>query len=101
MTMLILGGHDRLEAPINEFAKEKGIKVKFINKPTQNLEDALCHADMVLIITSLVSHEMVRLAKKHGSSKCIFCRHRGICRIKRQIEDVLKKNFCHLIDIDS
>lgn len=93
MTMLILGGHDRLEAPINEFAKQKGIKIKFINRPTQNLEDALSQADMVLVITSLVSHEMVRLAKKYGCAKCIFCKQRGICQIKRQIEEVLSQKL--------
>ncbi|MEM4618926.1 MAG: DUF2325 domain-containing protein [Desulfurococcaceae archaeon] len=94
MTLLVLGGHDRLEAPLRKFGLESGIKIKFINRPTQNLEDALESADVILVITSMVSHEMVKLAKKYGCSKCIFCKQRGVCQIKKEIKRILtEKNF--------
>lgn len=93
MTMLVLGGHDRLEAYLSNFARKRGFKLKFINRPTQNLQDALSHADIILVITSLVSHEMVMLAKRYGCDRCIFCKHKGICQIKKQIEELLSKKF--------
>lgn len=92
MTVLVLGGHDRLEPPLKNFAKEKGFNIKFINKPTQNLRDVIYHADVVFVIIPLVSHEMVALAKRHGCNKCVFCKSKGISRIKSKIEDLIKTN---------
>lgn len=83
MTLLVLGGHDRLEAPLRNFGMQRSIKIKFINRPTQNLEDAVESADIILVITSTISHEMVRMTKKRGCVKCIFCKHRGVCQIKK------------------
>lgn len=94
MTLVVLGEHDRLEAPIRNFGMQRGIKIKFINRPTQNLGDALESADIILVITSTISHEMVKLAKKYGCSKCIFCKQRGVCQIKKEIKRILtEKNF--------
>lgn len=90
MTLLVMGGHDRLESHLESFANERKIKLKFINKPSQNLEDAVSQADLVLVITPLVSHEMVRIAKKYGCKKCIFCKQKGLCHIKRTIEKILE-----------
>lgn len=91
MTVVVLGGHDRFESPLRSFGRERGIKVKFISKPSQNLEDAISQADLIIVVPSLVSHEMVRLAKKIGCHKCIFCKQKGLCEIKRQIELYLEK----------
>lgn len=93
MTLVVLGGHDRLEVPLHAVGKKLGVNIKFINQPTQNLEDALESADIVLVITSTVSHEMVRLAKKKGCAKCVFCKHRGVCQIKKEIKRLVKENF--------
>lgn len=89
MTVVILGGHDRLEAPLKRYAKEKGFKLKFINKPSSNLEESLACADKVLVLTKLVSHEMVQLAKRCAKGKCLFCKHLGSCQVKKILEEEL------------
>lgn len=83
MIMLVLGGHDRLEAPLKNFARKKGIKIN-INKPTQNLEDAIFHADIIFVITSLVSHEMVRLVKNMGVISVSFVNMEGFAKSKNK-----------------
>lgn len=93
MTVVILGGHDRLEAPLKDFAKDKGINLKFINKPSQNLEDMVACADFILVLTRLVSHEMVKIAKKWGTKKCLFCKQGGICQIKKLLEEIINSKF--------
>ncbi|MDW8094896.1 MAG: DUF2325 domain-containing protein [Caldimicrobium sp.] len=95
MTVIVLGGHDRLEAQLQSYAKDRGINLKFINKPKpkRNMKEALSKADFVLVVTKLVAHEMVALAKRCAQGKCRFCAKVGVCEIKREIDTVLAKKF--------
>jgi len=56
----------------------------------QNLEDALTQADLIIVVPSLVYHEIVRLAKIIGCHMCIFVNRRALGD-KRQIIYPLRK----------
>lgn len=85
MTVVVVGGHDRLKPQLEEYAKENQLKLRFINRWSPQASHTLSSADYIIIITGCVSHELVKLAKSCGKKKCIFCRSKGLCRIKKLI----------------
>ncbi len=91
MRLLVLGGHDRMRARVKELSKRYGINIKFINQETQqNIDSALAWADWVIVFTSLVGHNMVRLAKDYAKGRCIFCHSHGVCSLEREIKRLVK-----------
>jgi hypothetical protein len=73
MKVVVLGGHDRLKARVEQMAKKYNISLKFINQETQqNIDSALACADWVIVFTSLSGHNMVKLAKRYAKERCIF-----------------------------
>jgi len=73
MKVVVLGGHDRLKAKVEQMAKKYNISLKFISQETQqNIDSALACADWVIVFTSLSGHNMVKLAKRYAKEKCIF-----------------------------
>lgn len=91
MKVVVLGGHDRLKARVEQMAKKYNISLKFINQETQqNIDNALACADWVIVFTSMSGHNMVKLAKRYAKEKCIFCHSHGVCALERCILEILK-----------
>jgi len=91
MKVVVLGGHDRLKARVEQIAKKYNISLKFINQETQqNIDSALACADWVIVFTSLSGHNMVKLAKRYAKERCIFCNSHGVCALERSILKILK-----------
>jgi hypothetical protein len=73
MKVVVLGGHDRLKARVEQMSKKYNISLKFINQETQqNIDSALACADWVIVFTSLSGHNMVKLTKRYAKERCIF-----------------------------
>ena len=91
MRVVVLGGHDRLKARVEQMARKYNISLKFINQETQqNIDSALACADWVIVFTSMSGHNMVKLAKRYAKEKCIFCHSHGVCALERCILEILK-----------
>jgi len=91
MKVVVLGGHDRLKAKVEQMARKYNISLKFINQETQqNIDSALACADWVIVFTSMSGHNMVKLAKRYAKEKCIFCHSHGVCALERCILEILK-----------
>jgi len=92
MKVVVLGGHDRLKARVEQMARKYNISLKFINQETQqNIDSALACADWVIVFTSMNGHNMVKLAKRYAKEKCIFCHSHGVCALERCILKILKE----------
>ena len=92
MKLVVLGGYDRYEGYLKGYAEKMKVDLKFIKKPKPNLEDALKQADYVIVLTRLVSHEMLICAKTYASGKCIYCKQAGLCTLKKLLEKILNNN---------
>lgn len=91
MKLLVLGGHDRMRARVKELSRRYGLEIKFINQETQqNIDGALANADWVIVFTSLVGHNMVKLAKDYAKDRCIFCQSHGVCALEREIKKLVE-----------
>ncbi|MCX7989269.1 MAG: DUF2325 domain-containing protein [Aquificaceae bacterium] len=97
MRLLVLGGHDRMKSRVKELSRRYGINIKFINQETQqNIDNALACADWVIVFTSLVGHNMVKLAKNYAKERCIFCHSHGVCSLEKEIRKILEHDKNHL-----
>ncbi|AEH23266.1 hypothetical protein TOPB45_1178 [Thermodesulfobacterium geofontis OPF15] len=92
MTVVVLGGHDRFKNQLEQYSKKIGVKLKFINKWCPYAFHTLNSADYIIVITGCVSHELVNLAKIIDKTKCIFCHKKGLCEIKKIIDEIKNSN---------
>ncbi|MEN3034284.1 MAG: DUF2325 domain-containing protein [Aquificaceae bacterium] len=89
MKCVVLGGHDRMKSRVKELSERYGIELKFINQETQqNIDSVLACADFVIVFTSLVGHNMVKLAKSYAKNRCIFCHSHGVCALERELKKI-------------
>lgn len=62
MSIVIIGGHDRMVCQYKKICKEYKCKAKVFTQMTANLSDQIGSPDVVILFTNTVSHKMVRCA---------------------------------------
>lgn len=81
MSIVIIGGHDRMVCNYKKICKDYSCKAKVFTQMSGNLKDKLGSPDLFVLFTNTVSHKMVRCAlaeaekndvevvRSHSSSK--------------------------------
>jgi len=59
MSVVIIGGNERMEAQYETICKEHGCKAKIFTKVKGSLKKKLGTPDLLILLTSTVSHKMV------------------------------------------
>ena len=71
MSVVIIGGHERMENRYQEICKKYNHKSKVFTKMKSDLGSQIGSPDLVILFTSTVSHKMVRCAvaesERHNS----------------------------------
>nr|WP_300095140.1 DUF2325 domain-containing protein [Sedimentibacter sp.] len=62
MSVVIIGGHERMEAQYREICKKYKCKAKIFTKMPVNLKDQIGNPDLMILFTSTASHKMVNCA---------------------------------------
>lgn len=62
MSVVIVGGHDRMVHTYKKLCKEHNCKVKVFTHMEANLSNQIGSPDMVILFTNTVSHKMVNTA---------------------------------------
>ncbi len=60
MSIVIVGGHDRMVCQYKKICKSYNCKAKIFTQMSANLKDQIGSPDLVVVFTSTVSHKMVR-----------------------------------------
>ncbi len=66
MSVVIVGGNERMEATYTEICKSYGYKSKIYTKENSSLKKKLGKPDLLILLTSTVSHKMVLSASKEA-----------------------------------
>jgi len=66
MSIVIIGGHERMEKEYLELSKCKGCKAKVFTKKKGSLEKCLGCPDAIILINDVVSHCMAGVARKQA-----------------------------------
>jgi hypothetical protein len=64
MSVVIIGGHDRMVCRYKDICKEFDCKSKVYTQSKSDLEGIIGNPDLIVLFTNPVSHEMVKIAKK-------------------------------------
>lgn len=62
MSVVIVGGHDRMVAQYKKICKEHKCKAKVFTQMSANLSTKIGSPDLVILFTNTVSHKMVKCA---------------------------------------
>ncbi len=62
MSVVIIGGHDRMVCQYKKICKEHHCKVKVFTQMSGSLKDQIGSPDLCVLFTNTVSHKMVKCA---------------------------------------
>ena len=62
MSIVIVGGHDRMHCRYKEICKKHGAKCKIFTQCPSNLKEQMGTPDVVVLFTSTVAHNIVGVA---------------------------------------
>ena len=62
MSVVIVGGHDRMVCMYKKICKEHKCKAKIFTQMSANLSGQIGSTDLLILFTNTVSHKMVRTA---------------------------------------
>jgi hypothetical protein len=67
MSVVIIGGHDRMVCQYKDICKEYGCKAKVYTQAESNLEGLIGRPDLIVLFTNPVSHKMAIIARKKAA----------------------------------
>ncbi|GAB6184385.1 DUF2325 domain-containing protein [Thermodesulfovibrio hydrogeniphilus] len=93
MSIMLLGGMDRLVEHYENEAKKMGVKLKVYTKGAKNVTKKIGKVDAVLIFTDKIAHpvkhEVVSYAKTKGIP-CFMAHSCGLCTLRKCLEQLKK-----------
>ena len=66
MSVVIIGGNERMDCQYKEICKQHRCKAKVFTKMKGNLKTQIGNPDLIILFTSTVSHKMVHCALKEA-----------------------------------
>ena len=64
MSVIIVGGHERMESVYKKVGKKYGCKVKVFTHMETNFQKRIGNADYIFMLSDVVSHKLVNTAMK-------------------------------------
>ncbi len=71
MSIVLVGGHDKMHSQYKNVASKHGHKVKVYTQLTAGFEKSIGHPDAIVLFTDKVSHKMVWIATKKAKKENI------------------------------
>ena len=90
MSVVIIGGHDRLVCQYKKVCKQFNCKAKIFTQMSASLSKQIGSPDLIVLFTNTVSHKMVRCAVEEAG-RCNADVIRGHTSSKIALEEMLEK----------
>lgn len=71
MSLLVVGGHERMEKDYLEIGKKCGFKTKVCTKKANKLTNSIGNPDAIIILTSTVSHKISNIVEIKAKKQSI------------------------------
>ena len=91
MSVVIVGGNERMECKYKDICKKHGCKAKVFTKMRGNFSDQIGSPDLIILFTGTVSHKMAGCALQaadRSSARVARCHSSS----SAALEDVLKQH---------
>jgi len=96
MSIVVIGGHDRMKKKYQEVGSQFGCKVKVFTYDTPKLEKNIGSPDYVIMFTDVVSHKLINVALKickKNQVPNVRLHNSSLNSIKSAFEQLVKINF--------
>lgn len=93
MSIVIIGGHDRMVCQYEKVCKNYRCRAKVFTQMSSHLSKQIGTPDLLVLFTNTVSHKMVRCAleeAKRGNTRVVRCHTSS----KAALVDILEKEMC-------
>ncbi len=91
MSIVIIGGHDRMVCQYKNICKNYNCKFKIFTQIPGRFKEQIGCPDLIILFTNTVSHKMVSLAVKQAEKNKITIA-RSHSSSKTSLEDILNKH---------
>lgn len=81
MSIILVGGIDRLEKHYQKEAKERGFNIKVFTRPKKDIVRKIGKVDAIIIFTDKVAHSLKNEVLNFARAKGIPCLHNHGCGI--------------------
>ena len=90
MSVVIIGGHDRMVCQYKKICRQHQCKAKVFTQMAGNLREQIGSPDLIVLFTNTVSHKMVKTAvtEAEKSNACIVRSHTSS---GNALEEILEK----------
>ena len=75
MSVVIVGGHDRMHTRYNEICKKRGCKCKVFTQFPANLQKQIGSPDFIIVFTKTVAHKMLNVASTQAERVGAVVKH--------------------------
>ena len=75
MSIVIVGGHDRMHCKYKEICKKFGCKCKVFTQCPADFKNKIGCPNMVVVFTSTVAHKMVTIAAQQAEKNGAYIKH--------------------------
>ncbi len=92
MSIVIVGGHDRMYCRYKEICKKHGCKCKVFTQCPANFKNQIGRPDVIVIFTGTVAHKMLNVASlqaEKSGADLVHCHSSSACALN----DVLSNYF--------
>lgn len=90
MSIVIIGGHDRMVCQYKKICKRYDCKAKVFTQMSASLDKQIGSPDMIVLFTNTVSHKMVKCAVEEAN-RCNAEIVRCHTSSKNALEEILEK----------
>lgn len=82
MSLLVIGGHERMERDYKNLAKNRGYKTKIYTTMSSQAKKSIGSPDAIVIFTSTVSHKLTKIVEAQAKKLDIpIFRHRNSSKV--------------------
>lgn len=75
MSVVIVGGHDRMHCKYKEICKKYGCKCKVFTQCPADFKNKIGQPDIVIVFTGTVAHKMLLTASRQAEKNGICIKH--------------------------
>ena len=90
MSVVIIGGHDRMVSQYKKICKEFKCKAKVFTQMSTNMDKKIGCPDLLVLFTNTVSHKMVKCALDvidDGATRVVRCHTSSGTALSKILED--------------
>lgn len=88
MSVVIVGGHDRMNCRYKEICKKHGCKCKVFTQCPANFQNQIGSPDIVIVFVSTVAHKMLNIASvqaKKTGAHVVHCVSSSACALENAL----------------